>query len=260
MDDLAEFATRRPRTRWAGHPIVLKAQTGSTNDDVREAALTNAATGFTVVADTQTAGRGRRGRTWLSPPGENLYVSVLARPALSPADAPLITLAAGLAVRDAVLACAAGSDVAIKWPNDVRIAGRKIAGVLVEGSIRGSALGFVVVGVGINVRGTELPPEITATATTLRLATGITVARGELLERLLIALERRIDALVRDGAASTVGAVSACCDTLGTRVRIDELAGVADSISPSGGLIIRCDDGALREARAGEAVTLAAAD
>src|SRR5437868_3626316 len=133
MDDLARFAARKPRTRWAGQPTVFKPETGSTNDDVRAAALTGAATGFTVLADTQTAGRGRRGRSWHSPPGENLYVSVLARPALEAAHAPLITLAAGLAVRDAVLEWTQSQPVAIKWPNDVRIDGRKIAGVLVEG-------------------------------------------------------------------------------------------------------------------------------
>jgi BirA family transcriptional regulator, biotin operon repressor / biotin---[acetyl-CoA-carboxylase] ligase len=126
--------------------------------------------------------------------------------------------------------------------------------VLVEGSVRGSALSFVVVGIGINVRGTSLPDELAPIATTLRLATGREVDRGEVLERLLASLETRIDALVREGPAGTVSAVTACCDTLSTRVRVDAIAGIAESISDAGGLMIRGDDGVLREARAGEVV------
>lgn len=253
MEDLVAVATRRPATQWVGHPIVLRDTTGSTNDDVRDAANGGAAAGYTVVANAQTSGRGRRGRTWLSPAGENLYVSVLLRPRCRPDEAPVIALAAGLAVRDALVHFVEPVErTTIKWPNDVRIDGRKVSGVLVEGSIRGSALAFAVVGIGINVRGVSMPDEIASRATSVRLACGEDLARGDVLEALLTALENRIEQFSREGAIAIVRDFSARCDTLGTDVSIDEIAGRAESISVDGGLVVLKRDGARVEVRSGE--------
>ena len=221
----------------------------------RAAALAGAAHGHTVLADEQSAGRGRRGRTWHSPPGANIYLSMVVRPALAPASAAVLTLAAGLAIVDAVVASGVeDSRVTIKWPNDVRIEGRKLGGVLVEGSLRGGTLSHAVIGIGINVCSDALPDEIAMTATSLRLATGKSLPRDEVVCALLLALEYRLDALLTDGGAKTVAAVSARCDTLGSRVRIDAIEGAAMRLSESGGLVVRGDDGKETEVRAGEVV------
>ncbi len=253
MEDLVELSTRRVPTRWVGHPLVLRETLESTSDAARDAAQSGASAGYTVVADAQTRGRGRRGRVWHSPPGESLYVSVLMRPSMRPDEAPVLTLAAGLAVRDAVSRFVEpASRVTIKWPNDVRVDGLKVAGVLVEGSVRGTGLAFAVVGIGVNVRGTTMPDELVARATTLRRATGADVRRADVLEALLVALERRVEELQRDGAMRIIEAVSAHCDTLGSDVTIDDVKGRAVSIATDGALRVERGDGTITEVRAGE--------
>lgn len=256
MEDLTPLATRRLPTKWLGRPLVLKAETGSTNDDARTAAQAGAASGLTIVADSQTSGRGRRGRSWHSPPGDSLYLSVVVRSSMRPDVAPLLTLAAGLAVRDAVAHFVAPERVTIKWPNDVRIDRKKVAGILVEGAIRGDALAYAVLGIGLNVRGASLPDELRERATTLRIARGADIARPEVLCALLVALESRIDAVVR-APAEIVGEVSRCCDTLGTEVQIDGVAGRAESLSPTGGIVIVTAAGERVEMRSGEIVEVA---
>jgi BirA family biotin operon repressor/biotin-[acetyl-CoA-carboxylase] ligase len=172
---------------------------------------------------------------------------------MRPEDAPLLTLASGLAVRDAVVQfIEPASRVTIKWPNDVRIDGRKVAGVLVEGSIRGASLAFAVVGIGLNVRGTTLPDELATRATSMRLARGEDLARDAVLEALLIALERRVDQFVSGGGSDIVREVSLHCDTLGTEVSIDDVRGRAESIGANGALWVVRDDGTRVEVRSGE--------
>jgi BirA family biotin operon repressor/biotin-[acetyl-CoA-carboxylase] ligase len=255
VEDLVALATRRPATQWVGRPLLLESSTASTNDDARDAARGGAASGYTIVADTQTAGRGRRGRTWISPPGENLYLSVVARPRLSAERSALITLAAGLAVRDAVVQHIEPERVTIKWPNDVRVDGRKVAGVLVEGAVRGAELSYAIIGIGVNVRGERVADELEDRATTMRRARGgRDLSRADVLEALLVALEKRIEQLLRDGAPSVVRDVAAYCDTIGTHVNVEGVAGRATGISESGGLWIEKVDGDRVEVRAGEVI------
>lgn len=253
MDDLVALASSRLATRWVGHPLVLREVTESTNDDARRAAQAGAPTGYTVLANEQSHGRGRHGRAWHSPPGESLYVSVVIRPAMRPDEAPMLTLTAGLAVRDAVAHFVEPSSrVKIKWPNDVRVDGRKVAGVLVEGIVRGPELAFAVAGLGVNVRGTALPDELAARATTLRLARGSDLSRAEVLDALLAALECRVEQLQRDGAPGIVRAVSEHCDTLGAEVTVDGLTGRAVAIAADGALRIAHGNAAITDVRAGE--------
>src|SRR5580692_8778683 len=134
-----------------GHPMHLIATTTSTNDLAKAAAREGAPHGSTWVAEAQTAGRGRRGHAWICAPGEGLLFSVLARVSCVPSRIAPVGLAVGLAVRDAVAAAAPGAAVGIKWPNDVLIAERKVAGVLVEAVTVGARVDAVIVGVGINV-------------------------------------------------------------------------------------------------------------
>jgi BirA family biotin operon repressor/biotin-[acetyl-CoA-carboxylase] ligase len=190
---------RRPLTRLVprtgtgalGGPLVHLDETGSTNDHARELALGGAPHGTAVLAEHQTAGRGRQGRTWTAPPGRALTLSVLAR--LPQAQMELLPLAVALAVCDA---CEAAADVRceIKWPNDVWIEGRKVAGVLIEARPHE---GWAVVGIGVNVdtAADELPPELRDTATSLRIATDSAGDRDAALDALFARLAHWVGAL-----------------------------------------------------------------
>jgi BirA family biotin operon repressor/biotin-[acetyl-CoA-carboxylase] ligase len=171
----------------------------STMDVASDAVQSGAAEGLVVLADEQTAGRGRRGRTWSSPPGGGLYLSIVLRP---PDDArgsivvATITLAAGVAVREAILH-ATGLAADLKWPNDLLVGRRKVAGILAEGAAIGSALQTVVLGIGINVQSAAHPDEIVSRATSLESELGRPVERMRLLEELLVAVAARYDDLRR---------------------------------------------------------------
>ncbi len=233
------------------------AETGSTNDDARAWAAEGAPSGAVVVADTQTRGRGRHGRAWSSPSGASLALSVVLRPSLSPIELPKLALVAGLAVRRAVAAhLPRPSDARVKWPNDVVIgaARKKLAGVLVEGSIAGQRVDHVVVGVGINVARIDFPPELHATSLSLEgalLLDGGT-ERATLALALLDALDDELaEFLARpEGLAARLAPHDAL---LGCTVRAGETRGVADGIAPDGRLRIRAQD-AVVLAHAGEVV------
>jgi BirA family biotin operon repressor/biotin-[acetyl-CoA-carboxylase] ligase len=145
--------------------------------------------GAVVVAEEQTEGRGRLGRQWLAPTGTSLLVSILLRPEVEPARLPELSLVAGRACAEAI-ADVAGLEPEVKFPNDVLLGGRKVAGILAEASE-----GRVVLGVGVNVtqRPGELPPDARTPATSLAIETGRAIDRGELLLALLERLERRYD-------------------------------------------------------------------
>ena len=183
----------RAGTGSLGGPLVHLRETGSTNDRVRELALGGAPHGTVVVAEHQSAGRGRHGRTWSAPPGRSLTLSVLVRPQQAPME--LLPLAVALAVCEACEA-AAGLRCEIKWPNDVWIEGRKVAGILIEARPRE---GWAVLGIGLNVdtAGGELAPELRETATSLRIATGGPVDREVALDALFERLAEWIGALGR---------------------------------------------------------------
>jgi BirA family biotin operon repressor/biotin-[acetyl-CoA-carboxylase] ligase len=198
----------------------------STNRYLLECAAAGEPEGVVAVADEQTAGRGRLDRSWIAPPGAALLVSVLLRPRLPIERLHLVTLAAALAAIDAVHALSA-VDGRLKWPNDVVVDDRKLAGVLAESD----GAGAVVVGVGLNLRGDWFPPELAATATSC------TVDRDVLLEAWLRAFDTRLDAL--DGVLDAARASSA---TLGRRVRVElaqeSFEGVATDLTPEGFLVV----------------------
>ncbi len=164
------------RTVWAGHPLLFKEVTGSTNADAFQASEEGFPHGTLIVTSQQTAGRGRRGREWISPPDENIYMSILLRPALRPEAAPMLTLVQALAVCEAAQEiCGGRVQFAIKWPNDlvVRVGGgayRKCCGILTEMRLEENEIRDVVIGIGINVNQTEFPDTIRETATSIALA------------------------------------------------------------------------------------------
>jgi BirA family transcriptional regulator, biotin operon repressor / biotin---[acetyl-CoA-carboxylase] ligase len=243
----------------------------STNRYLLDEARAGAPAGVVAVADHQTAGRGRLGRSWEAPPGANLLLSVLLRPRLEPADRHLATTAVALAAADAVAVVvdpAVAAAVGVKWPNDlVDPGGRKLAGVLAESDLT-PVTGEegrpppVVVGIGINVDwpadDADLPPELRGLAVSLRMLSGGRVDREALLAALLDALGPLVAALdTADGRAHLAGRLRDRCTTVGTRVRVDlagdSFEGTATGISPEGHLLVEAG-GAVRTVVAGDVV------
>ncbi|MBL8602860.1 MAG: biotin--[acetyl-CoA-carboxylase] ligase [Myxococcales bacterium] len=250
-DDLTYF---RSPARWLGHPTIFKSETGSTNDDARALGLRGAAAGTLVLADAQTAGRGRRGRVWQSPPGANLYFSAVLRPRRPLSEVPSLTLATGLALCEAVAALVPPEHTPqIKWPNDLVVGGRKLAGILIEGSLTGPSLDFAIAGVGINVLGATLPAEVAHLATSMAQLSGdLALSRGALLGRILTRWEAHLETLEAHGFAALREAYRARCVTLGQRVRGDDFEGLAVDVEADGALRLEGDDGATRRVAFGE--------
>lgn len=182
MNDYQGLLSKNHAGRPIGHKIYFYEQTGSTNDDAFGLGSEGQPHGTVVIADTQTTGRGRMSRSWHSPPGANIYTSILLRPEFTPARAPQISIAAGVAVAE-TLHKYCPDKVQLKWPNDVLIAGKKICGILSQMKLSAEAIDFVVVGIGINVNMVkgQLPEELRETATSLSIETGHELARSELI-------------------------------------------------------------------------------
>ncbi len=242
------------RTKIIGRTLLLLEETPSTNTEALRLAQEGVPDGTTVVAERQTAGRGRLGRQWYSPPGENLYCSVLLRqtppPDRVPEWLPWVPLTAAIAAAHA-LATLGKIPVSLKWPNDLLIETRKLGGILCESGGSGGAGGkglFVVVGIGINVNipAGEFPEELSGQATSLAMETGVSVDRAMLLGSLLNHLETWQGLLLAKGPRSIAGEYTSLSSTLGQRVRAilasgETLEGRAEGIGPDGALQIRTD-------------------
>jgi BirA family biotin operon repressor/biotin-[acetyl-CoA-carboxylase] ligase len=214
----------------------------STNRYLLDEARAGAPAGVVAVADHQTAGRGRLGRTWEAAPGSALLVSVLLRPEVAPDRLGLVTMAAGLALSDAVRAVA-GITAGLKWPNDLVVDDRKLAGLLAEADLAAGGVRAVVVGAGCNLTTAAIPPDLVGTATACEPEAGVPVDRDALLDAFLAALRGRLADL--DSVPDAYRPRSA---TLGRRVRVDlgdghVLEGQAVAIADSGALVVRDDDG-----------------
>jgi BirA family biotin operon repressor/biotin-[acetyl-CoA-carboxylase] ligase len=229
--------------------IVRLVETTSTNDEAKRGAKEGAKHLTVWVAESQTSGRGRQGRTWSSPRGENLLFSVLLRITCPPARVPLVALVAGLAVRDAVAkVIARPDDVKVKWPNDVLVADKKIAGILVESSIQGTKVDHVVVGIGVNVHTRNFPDELASTATSVSLEGG-ECDRDALLERIVENLDHDVEHVVHRG----LGLVHARLERADyLRGRELDVGGIADGIDDDGRLLVRKPDGVLVRLSSGE--------
>jgi BirA family transcriptional regulator, biotin operon repressor / biotin---[acetyl-CoA-carboxylase] ligase len=245
-------------TGWLGAELHELALCDSTNDEAAARAAAGAPHGTVVTAAAQRRGRGRLGRSWYSPPGENLYLSCVLRPALAPAALPPITLAAGVAVAEVVARF--GPRPAVKWPNDVVVAGRKLAGVLTEMTTRGERLDFLVLGIGVNLGSRSFPPELAGVATSIALESGREVAPGEFRAALLPELESWLDRFLRGGVAAIGPAWTAWSGMAGARVRVSaggrELEGTACGIGQDGSLDVRDDRGHHVNVVAGDVIVL----
>jgi len=250
-EDLARaLAATEARRGCFGDSLYFFSETGSTNDVAQLLAEHRAPEGATVVASAQTAGRGRFGRTWFSPAGAGLYVSVVCR---NQAAAPLLTLAGGVAVADGIRA-ATGLPVQIKWPNDVVVAdrtgparGRKLAGILAEASTTPDGLQYVILGFGINLRPAAYPPELADRATSIETELG-RPADGALVLAETLALFAASFGRLAAGDAHPVLARwrEIAPSSRGVPVEWDTpggiVAGVSEGISDDGALLVRVGD------------------
>lgn len=239
-----------------GAEIEMHDSIGSTSDRVRELLDAGAPDGIVVVAEVQTAGRGRMGRTWSSPPGRNLTASVGVRPRIAVADAWQLGLAAALAARTA---CRTAAPVELKWPNDlVAPDGRKLGGLLCEVASEGDHIRHAVLGFGINVNWAhdEMPSELAGSATSLAELVGASLDRVELLSRLLAALEVELDAV--EAGRSPLDRYRVACATLGREVTVETpdgpIAGRAVALDPGGALVVEGGDGVTHTIASGEVV------
>lgn len=238
-----------------GSTILRFDSVASTNDVAREMAASDAPEGTCVVAREQTAGRGRQGRTWASPPGEGLYVSVILRPTIRAAESPVLTLAAAVAVAETLkLDFEVTAD--IKWPNDVMASGRKICGILVESAIERDRLQYAVMGIGLNVAQREFPDEISAVATSLLIETGRSVTQDDVLNRLLERLRRWYEIAVTEPSTVLARWEELSSFARGCAVRVESsdwsIEGVTRGLASTGALRVELANGEIREVFSGE--------
>lgn len=234
-------------TRVFGRVLEYHERVGSTNDVILEMAEQAAPHGTVCLADEQSAGRGRRGYGWFSPPGCGIWASVLLRPRLSAARTPPLTLCTAAAVARA-LEAAAGVAVRIKWPNDLLMGGRKVAGMLAETRAAAGDEPVIVVGMGINVNHTrdQFPDEIAASATSLRIESGEPVGREDLFLAILASFECAYADYLASGPASLLAEVDARLAWRGRTVEVDSPAGASGRVSrvdEEGGLVLDRQDG-----------------
>lgn len=246
----------RMDTEWAGHPVRFYEELSSTNLQAKLDAENGAPQGTLVVADMQTAGRGRRGRTWSSPAGINAYFTLVLKPDFPVEQTSMMTLVMGLAVAEGIRETC-GVEAGIKWPNDVVVRGRKVCGILAEMSVEREYVHYVVIGTGINVGLQEFAPEIADTAACLEAECGGKVSRAGLIANVMKAFEKNYGIFRRDADLS--GLVDRYNDLLagqGREVRVLDpkgaFQGISRGINRTGELLVERADGTLAEVYAGE--------
>jgi BirA family transcriptional regulator, biotin operon repressor / biotin---[acetyl-CoA-carboxylase] ligase len=244
-------------TRRLGRPLVILPSCISTNDEVADRAASGAAEGLLITAEEQKLGRGRRGRAWHSPASENLYFSLLLRPAETADRMAPLSLLAGVALADSLVGL--GFSPKLKWPNDVLLetsgGWRKVAGILAEMASEGGRVRHVVLGIGVNVNTRSFPAEIEHRATSLLLARGAPVDRGGVLAAFLNAFEPMYDEFVARGPAVGIARWRRLA-WLGQPCFVERgahrLEGIAVSVDETGALLIETLNGNVVSVHAGE--------
>lgn len=242
-------------TEWAGRPVHYFEELGSTNIQAKLEAESGAAEGTLVVADMQTAGRGRRGRSWNSPAGTNVYFTLILKPAYAPDKASMVTLVMALAVAEGIHGTC-GLAAEIKWPNDVVVNGRKVCGILTEMSAEHGAIAHVVIGVGVNVGLQEFPPEI-ASAASLQAECGREVSRSLLVANIMRAFEKYYESFRQNADLSGIrDKYNGLLVNRNREVRVldpkGEFRGIARGIDGQGQLLVEREEGSIAEVYAGE--------
>ncbi|MCM1541577.1 MAG: biotin--[acetyl-CoA-carboxylase] ligase [Blautia sp.] len=246
----------RMDTRWAGHPVRFYNVLDSTNLRAKLEAEKGACQGTLIVADMQTAGRGRRGRGWSSPAGVNAYFTLILKPDFEPDKASMLTLIMAMAVAEGITETC-GLEACIKWPNDIVIGGKKVCGMLTELSVQQDYIQHVVIGAGVNVGAQEFPPEIAETAACLERECGRKVPRAELIVHIMKAFEKYyekfLETLDFSELKETYDRLLVNC---GREVRVldpkGEYTGISKGIDAAGELLVELPDGSETAVYAGE--------
>ena len=230
-------------------------ETDSTNARAKDLAEKGAGEGTLVVAERQTAGRGRKGRNWFSPAFEGLYISLILRPHISPADAPKMTLLSAVAAARALIGLT-DRDVQIKWPNDIFMQGKKVAGILTELSAEQDRINYLVAGLGINVNTKVFSPDIAGKATSVFLETGDAFSRVHLLCEYLKQVEFYYNLSQSSGFGPVLEEWRALSYLHGRRVRVrffkDTVEGVVVDIDANGALVVKDDKGVSKHIYSGD--------
>ncbi len=243
-------------TEWAGREVLYFDETDSTNTEIKKAAEKDAPHGTLAVADYQTMGKGRRGRSWTSPHGVGIWMSILLRPRLHPSCASMLTLVAALAVAEGIEEVC-GLESKIKWPNDIVVNGKKVCGILTEMSTELECINYVVVGIGINANAEEFPEGIREIATSLLLETGNRVGRSRLIGAVMKAMEKYYGLfLEKQNMSGLLDVYNSKLANKDNVVRVlapgREYMGTAEGINEEGELLVRMEDGELRTVISGE--------
>ncbi len=252
-----DLLTRLEAARVIGRDIRVFAETTSTNDVIEKLGRDGVGEGVVVFAESQTKGRGRLGRRWLSPPGKGLWFSVLLRPELRPQQATQLTLTAATALRRAIHQ-ETGLSPDIKWPNDILLRGRKVAGILTELSAELDRIKHVILGIGVdvNLAANEFPAELRRLATSLKAEAGHAVARPALAAGILRELDRDYARLRAGEFAAIADEWAAHCATLGQHVTIGvgerRVRGRAEALDDDGALLLRTEHGVIEHIVGGD--------
>jgi len=245
------------KTAWMGKKIHHFGALDSTNSTAYQLAMEGAGEGELVIAESQGKGRGRLGREWFSPPFLNLYLSVILRPKIPPQQASLITLMAAVATSDAIEKFS-GLHPTIKWPNDILMDSRKVAGLLNEIHSETDRVHFVVLGIGVNlnVSREEMPEEIRKLATSLKEEMGQAVSRKAFLQGLLSEVERWYSVFLKEGGSAILKAWGERARIEGRTVKVssfgETVTGTAVGVDPYGALILRTRTGERKRVVAGD--------
>ena len=244
------------RTRVLGKAVECHTRLGSTNEVAKELGRKGGEEGTVVIADEQTAGRGRFGREWISPRGEGIWMSIILRPGSNLKPVAALSLVAAHSVATA-LREVAGVRASIKWPNDVKIGERKVCGILAELDNDSTGAAFLVMGIGVNVNQLRFTGDLVSYATSLRMETEKVFARPPLVRRILENLERSYLEAMEAGFGEVLKGVRRLCTMVGEQVSVhlgsEEIRGYVQDIDDAGRLIVRTDEGKIREILAGEA-------
>lgn len=243
-------------TKWMAKNLEYYDEIDSTNNRAKALGEAGGADGTLFVAETQTAGKGRRGRCWQSPAGSSISMSILLRPVMNPSDAPMLTLVMAYAATKA-LREKTELDIGIKWPNDLVVSGKKISGILTEMSAEIDYINHVVIGIGINVNMESFPEDIAKTATSLRIEAGKEFRRFELIAAIMEHFEKDYEAVCEAGSLEPIMEdYNRLLVNCGRRVRVlepeHEYDALALGIDKTGELQVECEDGSRKSVFAGE--------
>jgi len=248
----------RMETKWAGRTVYFFDKTGSTNIDAKKFAAEGAPHGTLVVADNQENGRGRRGRTWQSPAGSNVYFTIVLRPVFEPDKASMLTLVMAMSVAETIRDYC-GIRAQIKWPNDIVVHKKKVCGILTEMEIalETNDIQYVVIGVGININQEEFPEEMKEIASSLVNEGGRKVSRAEMIQKVMESFEKNYESFVEVKDLSQMReAYDALLVNKDRQVKIldpkGEYTGIARGINEKGELLVQREDGQLERVYAGE--------